>query len=148
MKKILFITIYIFLFQFVNAQNFEKADKIRGQWYTEENESIIRIYRAKNGYYYGVIHWMKEPNEKNGQPKKDVNNPDPDKRNQTIEGLVILKAFKFDGDNMYDDGNIYNPENGKTYSGYMKLVDQNTIELRGYIGRPVLGGTTTWKRKK
>ena len=87
---------------------------------------------------------MKNP-DKNGQPKVDSKNPDKNKQNQKIIGLVILQNFKFDDDE-WNDGKIYDPESGKTYSCNLSLNGNNTLKVRGYIGISLLGRTETWTR--
>ena len=44
------------------------------------------------------------------------------------------------------DGRIYNPEDGKTYQATMRLVDANTLQVRGYVLLPIFGTTRTWTR--
>ena len=47
---------------------------------------------------------------------------------------------------MWSGGTIYDPEEGKTYKCVMKLADENTLNVRGYIGVPAFGRTVTWLR--
>ena len=61
-----------------------------------------------------------------------------------IIGLIILKDFKFDDDDEWKSGDIYDPENGKTYSSYTYLKDKNTLKVRGYVGISLLGRTEIW----
>lgn len=119
---------------------------IIGRWYTTDNAGIVEIYQCGTKLC-GKITWLKEPNQDNGKPKVDENNPDASKRNQPIIGLVILKGFVADGDNKWEDGEIYDPENGKTYSCKMSL-NGNTLEVRGYIGVSLFGRTEKWTRVK
>jgi len=58
--------------------------------------------------------------------------------------LVILKGFIKKG-NVYDDGTIYDPKSGKTYSCTMTLKGNN-LAIRGYVGVSLLGRTSTWSR--
>ena len=119
-----------------------KADDIVGIWLTGGKEPAkIQIYRSGDKYY-GKIVWLKYP-EENGMARLDVNNPDKSKRNQKIIGLVILRNFKFDEDE-WNDGKIYDPESGKTYSCSMSFKDNNTLKVRGYVGISLLGRTETW----
>jgi len=124
----------------------QSGDDIIGEWYTDGGKSLIKIYKAKNQMYYGKIIWLKEPDE-NGKPKLDNENPDPSKRNEPLMGLLLLRAFTFEGNNVYKDGTIYDPENGKTYKCSMTMQNKNTLEVRGYIGISAIGRTTVWKRK-
>jgi uncharacterized protein (DUF2147 family) len=63
-------------------------------------------------------------------------------------GLKIMQDFVYKGDNIWEDGKIYKPSNGKTYGGTATLVNKNTLELEGYlISLPFIGKTSTWTRK-
>ena len=122
-----------------------KADDIAGIWLTGGKEPAkIQIYKAGEKFY-GKIIWLKNPSE-NGKPRVDGNNPDKSKRSTPVIGLVILTGFKFDGDEEWKGGNIYDPENGKTYSSYMYLKNRTTLKVRGYVGVALLGRTETWTR--
>ncbi|PBQ34806.1 SIGNAL peptide protein [Sphingobacteriaceae bacterium] len=125
------------------AQN--KTDDIVGRWLTAGKEPAkIDIYK-KGENYYGRIIWLKNPTDK-GKPRVDGNNPDSAKRNNPTIGLVMLIGFKFDGENEWKDGFIYDPESGKTYSAYLSLKEKNTLEVRGYVGISLFGRTETWTR--
>jgi uncharacterized protein (DUF2147 family) len=41
---------------------------------------------------------------------------------------------------------VYDPKSGKTYRGKMTFVSPNQLNLRGFIGIPLFGRTTTWTR--
>jgi uncharacterized protein (DUF2147 family) len=75
-------------------------------------------------------------------------NPDSKKRSAPRLGLVFLRNFEYDGGNKWDDGTIYDPETGKTYSSYMKMLNANTMEVKGYIGISLIGRSQTWTRVK
>lgn len=144
MNKLLSIFVLI-LFLSLNAWS-QKADDVLGQWYSENNESLIEIYKTGNKYY-GKIIWLKEP-LRDGKPKLDDKNPDEKLRSRPIIGLVILKDFVFDGEKEWSDGKIYDPKSGKTYSCYMELENRDKLKIRGYIGISLIGRTTYWTRKK
>ncbi|RZK99674.1 MAG: DUF2147 domain-containing protein, partial [Hymenobacter sp.] len=60
----------------------------------------------------------------------------------------FMQGFSYDGDDKWDNGKIYDPESGKTYSCYMKLESANTMEVKGYIGFSLIGKSQTWTRVK
>ena len=127
----------------VYSQN--KADDIIGVWLTGGKEPAkIQIYRSGEKFY-GKIIWLKNPTE-NGKQRMDTNNPDETKRNNPVMGTVILSGFRFDGDEEWKGGDIYDPESGKTYTSYMYLKDTNTLKVRGYVGISLFGRTETWTR--
>ncbi len=140
----------LFFLLILSSQIWAQADNVIGYWLTEEDKSQVRIYRAKNGKYYGKIIWLNEPLNEKGKPKKDINNPDKKKRERPVKGLLILRGFEYDkSDEEWDDGTIYDPENGNTYKCYMWFEDGNTnkLHVKGYIGFSLIGRETTWKRE-
>ncbi|MBL4604664.1 MAG: DUF2147 domain-containing protein, partial [Flavobacteriaceae bacterium] len=66
---------------------------------------------------------------------------------QPILGMDILTGLKEDGDE-WSGGKILDPKNGKSYKCYIKLLDNNTLKLRGYVGFSMFGRTAIWKRAK
>ncbi|MGB7387481.1 MAG: DUF2147 domain-containing protein [Pseudomonas neustonica] len=70
-----------------------------------------------------------------------------DDKGAPIVGLTILTGLEKQGDE-YTNGKILDPENGKVYSSNVRLIDDGAkLEVRGYIGLPVLGRTQTWIRQ-
>jgi len=127
-------------------------DDVKGLFWNSEKTAHIRIYRATNGKYYGKIEYMVEPNEANGKPKKDPENPNPKLRDRDRMGMVIMNGFEWnESEQMWENGTIYDPNNGKTYDGYMKFegTNKNKLYLRGYVmGMTWLGRTSEWERIK
>ena len=127
-------------------------DDVLGLWNTEERDAKIEIYKCVIKYC-GRIVWLKEPTYPAdaiegtpGTPVLDYNNPDPKLRRTPLIGLPILLNFVFAGDNSWNNGKIYDSENGKTYSGTLTLVSPNQLKVRGFIVISLIGGTTTWMR--
>ena len=61
-----------------------------------------------------------------------------------IIGISLLKGLEKTGANEWDDGTIYNPEDGQTYSSEMMLIDTKTLEVKGCV--LFFCETQTWKR--
>jgi uncharacterized protein (DUF2147 family) len=143
MKLLSTVLMIILLSNSIKAQT--KADDIIGIWLTNGDEPAkIQIYKYGDKFY-GKIIWLKIP-LLNGTPKVDQNNPDKTKRTTPIIGLAMLSGFKFNGDDEWKGGLIYDPQNGKTYSCNISLKDKNTLKARGYIGISLLGRTEVWTR--
>lgn len=122
-----------------------KPDDVVGNWRTRKGESVIRIER--NGAAYGGrIFWLKEPLRKDGKPKIDDKNPDAALRGRPILGLDLLRGFRFDGQDSWIDGKIYDPRNGKDYSCTMKIDEHGDLAVRGFVGISLIGRTETWRR--
>ena len=90
---------------------------------------------------------MLNPLDENGKAKTDPLNPDEKLRSRSRMGMVIMYNFIYDDGNVWDDGNIYDPKSGNEYSGTMTLTSENSLDLRGYVGIPIFGRTSTWSRK-
>lgn len=117
------------------------ADAVIGTWLTASGKAKVQIYK-EGDKYNGKIVWLKIPTYEDGKPKTDKNNPDKAKQSAPLLGLNMLKNFEFDEDE-WEDGTIYDPENGKTYSCTIKYRD-GKLDLRGYIGISLIGRTQTW----
>jgi len=89
---------------------------------------------------------LKSPNEADGKtPRKDRHNKDAKLRNRTLVDIVLFSNFVFK-DGKWVDGEIYDPNSGKTYSGQITLKGDR-LNVRGYIGTPVFGKTLIFMRK-
>ena len=62
--------------------------------------------------------------------------------------MTILSGMKHDGDE-YNGGMILDPDNGKTYHSKLQLIDGGKkLNVRGYIGIPLLGRSQVWLREE
>ena len=142
MKKVKVFVLIIFgllSIQTISAQQVTK-DAIVGEWLSENKDGKVQVYR-QGDKFFGKITWGKDGS------KKDVKNPDDKLKSQNIVGSVILKGFDFTGKS-WENGTIYDPNNGKTYSSIMKMSDNNTLTIRGFVGISLLGRSTVWTRAK
>ena len=56
------------------------------------------------------------------------------RKNQPLVGMSILEGMKHRGE-VWDSGQILDPNNGKVYNARLKLIDQGRkLEVRGYMG--------------
>ncbi|WP_159104338.1 DUF2147 domain-containing protein [Sneathiella glossodoripedis] len=122
------------------------ANDVTGVWETVEGKSHVEISACEGNKYCGKIIWLKEPNTEKGTPKLDINNQDESLRNRPIEGIQILKDLEKVSENEWDDGTIYNPEDGNTYSSEMVLMDENTLNVSGCV--LFICKEQTWTRLK
>jgi uncharacterized protein (DUF2147 family) len=124
-----------------------EADRILGTWLTGSGKGRILITKYGDKYG-GKLVWLREPNDETGKPKTDSKNPDAAKRGNPRLGLNNLLGFSYAGGGKYENGTIYDPENGKTYKCVMSLDGDDVLNVRGYIGFTLIGRTDVWTRVK
>ncbi len=64
---------------------------------------------------------------------------------QPALGMTLLSGFQPSGEAEWK-GQIYNRENGKTYSAMMTQPAPDQLLIRGYVGLPMFGKTQVWRR--
>jgi len=137
---------FMFFLWVVNASFAQvNPDDILGKWMTEKKEAVVQIFKTNDHKYAGKIIWLEKPLE-NGKPVLDKKNPNPELRSRPIMGLVFIAGFEFQNEE-WINGILYDAQTGNTYKAKMTLKDKNTLDLRGYIGSPMFGRTTTWTRR-
>jgi len=120
---------------------------ILGIWLTGEEKAKVEIYKCGDKYC-GKLVWLRDPNYDDGTAKHDKNNPDESLQQRRILGLNILTDFEYDEDLEWEDGEIYDPDNGKLYSCVINLDedDHKILNVRGYVGISLFGRTDVWTR--
>ena len=69
-----------------------------------------------------------------------------DRKGKPVLGMEILRGVKkVDGKDVWEDGKVLDPENGKTYAAKLTPIEGGKkLEMRGSIGP--FGRTQTWVR--
>lgn len=142
MRSIFPLLIFPFFSMLASGQGVE------GHWKTIDDEtgeakSIVNIYQATDGKYYGkIVKLYRKPNEDQDPVCKEC--PKSDKRHgQKIKGMVILSSLKKNGDE-YSGGDILDPKNGKSYTCKIWPEGKDMLKVRGYVG--FFYRTQTWYR--
>ena len=139
MKKILITILSIFFITTGFSQT------IFGAWnsFDEETnrlESVIEVYEKNDQAFAKITKITNSENQ-----SAICINCSGERKDAPILGMNILTGLKKDGDE-WSGGKILDPKNGKEYKCYIKLIDNNTLKLRGYIGISMFGRTAIWKR--
>jgi len=116
-----------------------------GLWYAEGGAAQVAIEPC-GGALCGRVVWLRSPLADDGCALRDRHNPDPSLRRRTVVGLEVLHGLQSRGDGTWSDGRIYDPSTGTTYTCQLTLDGENRLRLRGYVGVPLFGRTTTWTR--
>ena len=126
-----------------------------GTWLTQSGVAQVKIEPCadpKNGAVCGRIVGLINPKGPDGKivaPEEatDYRNENAALRTRKVIGMPLIWGFKKTNDpNAFDDGQIYNGENGKIYNANISLQADGKLRLRGYVGTPLFGETQVWTR--
>ena len=104
------------------ALAFAEGDGPAGTWRDSEN-SLIKVYDCGAGLCAQILK-AKSPDQ------RDENNPESGKRNQKLQGLVIMNGAQKAG-NAEWHGKLYNPKDGSTYDGKIIFLSNQQLKLQG-----------------
>ena len=108
-----------------------------GDWLVKDGYGIVRIDNC-NGKMWGIIAWEKKAGT-------DSENPDPTKKGRPSLGVPILLGMAPTKPNRWE-GQIYNTDNGKTYSGSISVEGDTKLQLEGCLFPNFLCGGQDWTR--
>ncbi|WP_342359525.1 DUF2147 domain-containing protein [Terrarubrum flagellatum] len=120
------------------------ADDINGVWLTDDGEGAVEI-SACGAQRCGRIVWLKKPTTDEGEPVTDQNNPSAGLRSRPVCGLQVVSGLKAQSNGAWDNGRVYDPEEGKSYDLEIRR-EGDRLKIRGYVGVKTLGETMTWSR--
>jgi uncharacterized protein (DUF2147 family) len=132
------------LLAFTCAEGALAADPA-GTWLTQTGGSRIRVADC-GGALCGTIIWLKEPTDPDtGKPKTDKNNSDEAKRSRPLLGVQIVLGMKPSGTDKWN-GQVYNAEDGKTYSGNLTYSGGTSLQLQGCALGGLVCKSQTWTK--
>lgn len=112
---------------------------------TQQPKAEIRISQTAAGTLSGVVERSLQ-NNPNTEPNCTLCTDD--RKDKPKIGMEIIRGGQqSDGKAVWEGGKILDPENGKNYSLRLTPIDGGKkLEVRGFIGAPILGRTQTWIR--
>lgn len=120
-----------------------------GSWHsiddkTGETKSLIQITES-NGVLSGRVDKLLR---KDADQKAVCKECTDDRKDKLVLGMEIIRgAKKTDGKDVWEGGNIVDPDNGTVYRLKMTPIeDGKKLEVRGFVGFALLGRTQTWVR--
>ena len=120
-----------------------------GLWRTIDDDgktekSLVRISEA-GGVFSGKIEKISDPAKANSVCEKCTD----DRKDKPVTGMTIIRNIRQSAEDkeIWDGGEILDPNNGKVYKARLKPIDGGKkLEMRGYVGAPLFGRTQTWIR--
>jgi uncharacterized protein (DUF2147 family) len=108
------------------------ARGVAGVWIDHTGQGAVEILPCGERVC-GRVVWLRNPEHKS-------------KSGRLICGTQILGDLRARSNNTWESGWIYNPEDEERFSAEIKLKNENTLLVTGYLGIKLLGETYTWKR--
>jgi uncharacterized protein (DUF2147 family) len=116
-----------------------------GTWETEGGKATVHLGKCGDALC-GTVAALKEPNDPaSGRPKTDKNNVDASKRSRPMIGVPVVLSMKPNGPDKWS-GQVYNAEDGKTYSGHLTLTGSRSLKLEGCALGGMVCRAQTWTR--
>jgi uncharacterized protein (DUF2147 family) len=118
-----------------------------GFWVSDDGDWVIEITFCATGIC-GRLVGLKQSAKPNAL-RMDIHNPDPAMRGTPLCGLVLMASLKpVPGEaGKWDDGSIYDPYKGKTYSARIGLDGPDRLRVRGYVLLSLFGRSETLTRE-
>ncbi|MEL6556764.1 MAG: DUF2147 domain-containing protein [Bacteroidota bacterium] len=118
---------------FFSLSFFASAQSIVGSWKTIDDNtgkprSIVEIYEKDGDYYGKIVKLFRAPDEDQNPMCEECKGK---LKGKPIIGMEIITGMEKDGD-VFNDGEILDPENGKTYDCKLWIEDGN-LKVRGYL---------------
>jgi uncharacterized protein (DUF2147 family) len=114
------------------------AEDAVGNWKDTETGAICSIYSCGGGICIKVVRPAKEF-------EKDTNNPNPSLRGRSMAGVTIMSgASKAVADRW--KGQLYNGEDGGTYTGYITVTGKDEVKLEGCVLGGIICKSRVWRR--
>jgi uncharacterized protein (DUF2147 family) len=124
------------------------AREIVGVWAEDDGQLKFEVHEVGETYEARIIHSGRVMEADGRTFKADTLNPDPALRSRSLKGTVILSGLKWNSEaRRWEGASLYDSSSGRTYSAYVSLVDEH-MELRGYLGVPLLGQTVILRRAR
>lgn len=124
------------------------AQDIVGVWAEDDGQLTFEVHEVDETYEARIIHSARVMEADGRTFRADTLNPDPALRSRNLRGTVILSGLRWDQEGRrWEGGSLYDGSSGRTYSAYVSLVNRH-MELRGYLGIPLLGQTIILRRAR
>lgn len=142
-KQLLTLSVCLIAF---SVTAYAQTDPAIGVWKTIDDKtnqpaSLIKIEQV-NGVLEGTI--IKTYPRTNETPLVNCNLCKDDRKDKPIVGMKIMTDLKQDQPGVWSGGKILDPKEGEVYKVKIATEDGKRMDVRGYIGVPLLGRTQVW----
>jgi uncharacterized protein (DUF2147 family) len=108
-----------------------------GTWQSENGEIQVRIAQCGAAYCGTIVSSRRY--------RTDANNPDPSLRSRPLVGIRMIWDLTPSSDGSWT-GSLYNPQDGRTYSGRVRVTALTALELSGCVLGGLICQSQVWTR--
>lgn len=124
--------IAILFFGFTGAGSYREATRIVGIWESVEKNLQIEMVEEDDHFAGKMIWFLCSSGESMMFSYRDTENPDPKLTTRPLIGLNVVEKIYYEGNNVWGEGKIYDPNTGHTFDARITLTGPNTAVVRGY----------------
>jgi|SRR5688572_31737899 len=142
-----FSVLFLLFILLAGFNSHDEARKLVGIWESEEKNLQIEMFEDDSGFA-GRMIYFKCSSDEIMRTSKDTENPDKHLTNRNLLGLKLVTSLEYQGNGVWDDGKIYDPNSGNTYEARIQLTGPNSAIVRGYWMHRWFGRSMVFNRKQ
>ncbi len=140
---LVFSLVFPFLLSFDTAT---PSNRLIGIWESEVKDLQIEMFED-NGFFAGRMIYFKCKSDEVMRNSQDIENPNKHLMGRKLLGLTLVTKLSYKGENVWDEGKIYDPNSGNTFEAQIQLTNANTAIVRGYWKYKWIGRSMVFARK-
>ncbi|MEO7213538.1 DUF2147 domain-containing protein [Mucilaginibacter sp.] len=122
-------------------------EQICGKWQNQEKNLVVQVYKEDREFKAKIIWFNNGEGNKAMESWTDKHNPDPTLRSRKLLGMNVLEKLVYDRDsNSWEDGMIYDAQNGKHWNSSAYINKDGALKVKGYWHFKFIGKTMTFNR--
>lgn len=117
-----------------------------GTWFNHTGKGAVQVYRCMQDQsrLCGRIIWLKKTTDDSGEPLRDRRNPKASMKSRPICGLPVLGNLQPAGNKGWQNGWVYDPEKGSSYTASIRAKSESQLVMTGY--KSIFSKSYTWNR--
>lgn len=143
-KDIILSALFLFFVGSFSEILISPVKAAEGVWLARNGKAHVRVSKCSSGLCARII-WLRKPKDAQGRPLRDLNNSNPALRNRRIIGLPLFLRMQQKAPGSWE-GQVYDPEKGGIYRGYLKTLSAKKMKVWGCLQAGWPCETYIWKR--
>ncbi|MBD1367143.1 DUF2147 domain-containing protein [Mucilaginibacter sp. ZT4R22] len=122
-------------------------EQICGKWQNQDKNLIVQVYKEDSEFRAKIVWFNNGDGLKAMETSTDKHNPNPALRSRKLLGMNVLEKLVYDPDsNSWEDGIIYDAQNGRHWNSSAYINKDGALKVKGYWHFKFIGKTMTFNR--